>query len=81
MGYVRDLYWLTANTDKTRIENDSNGIAIYIGKAAPSSAEGDLKWQIQKLTYVNSAVTQIDFPQGSPAYAFSWTNRASYSYS
>lgn len=81
MAYVRDLYWLLSNTDITRIENDGNGLAIYIGKAAAGTSEGTERWQIQKLTYVNNAVTQIDFASGSPAYAFSWTNRASYTYS
>lgn len=81
MAIVRDLYWLTTNTDITRIENDGGGLAIYIGKASPGSSEGASKWQIQKLTYVSNAVTEINFANGSPAYAFSWTARASYSYS
>lgn len=82
MAAIRDLYWSTTETDITRIENDANGLAIYIGKAAPGSATSAAKWKIQKLTYVNNAVTQIDFANGSPAYEFAWDLRATaYTYS
>lgn len=81
MTALRDLYWLTSETNITRIENDANGLALYIGLAAAGAGESEERWQIKKLTYVNNAVTEINFAQGSPAYKSSWTNRATYTYS
>lgn len=66
---------------------------IYKGFARPGTDEGDLAWQIAKLTYDgNNNVTSIKWPNaiagvanaagyGSNDYIFSWTNRATYTYS
>jgi len=77
---IRPLYLLTSETNIQRIENDGNGAPIYIGKAAPGSAESAAVWQIQKLTYTNGAVTEINFADGSPAFCKSWTLRSSGGY-
>ena len=80
MAVVRDLYWLTSDTDIQRIENGASG-PIYVGHAAPGTATSDTKWQIRKITYSDNMATQVDFAQGSPAFNFSWDLRATYSYS
>jgi len=60
---------------------------IYKGFARPGSAEGSLVWQIAFMTYDGSNnLTSITWPQdanghASNDYQFSWTDRASYTYS
>lgn len=60
---------------------------IYKGFARPGAAEGDLVWQVAKMTYDGSNnLTSIKWPQdanghANTEYAFSWTSRASYTYS
>jgi hypothetical protein len=60
---------------------------IYKGFARPGSAEGDDVWQIAKLTYAGSNnLLSITWPQDANAHAnndyqFSWTDRATYTYS
>lgn len=60
---------------------------IYKGFARPGALEGSLVWQICKLAYDGSNnVTSIKWPQGSNSaasseFVFSWTDRASYTYS
>ncbi len=60
---------------------------IYKGYARPGSTEGSLVWQIAKLSYDGSGnVLTVLWPQGSNAAAssefiFSWTSRATYTYS
>ena len=59
---------------------------IYKGLARPGSAEGDLVWQIAKITYSGSNITEIKWPEdsngnASSEFIFSWTDRATYTYS
>lgn len=74
------------NDTAMRGDNDGGSNLIYIGKARPGSAEGDLVWQIRKLAYdANGNVTSITWPQNSNSHAsndyeFSWTARATYTY-
>jgi len=63
-----------------RIEYDGNQQAIYIGWAAPGSSESDLKWRIVQNTWTGGLFTSSAFPNGSPAFAHSWTARAGYTY-
>ncbi len=59
---------------------------IYKGFARPGSAEGDLVWQIAKLSYDGSNnLLTIKWPQNanssaSTEYQFSWTGRAGYTF-
>lgn len=60
---------------------------IYKGFARPGAAEGSLVWQIAKMSYdgANNLLT-ILWPQDANAHAsteymFSWTARATYTYS
>lgn len=60
---------------------------IYKGFARPGSAEGSLVWQIALLAYDGSGnVLSVTWPQNangkaSNDYQFSWTSRATYTYS
>lgn len=54
---------------------------IYVGKAVPGSAVGSAVWQIQKLTYSGSNVTDVQWANGSNGYTAVWDDRASYTYS
>lgn len=79
---VRDIYWLISDTDIQAFEYDGSGYTIYIGKAQPGTATSATGWRIQQLTNnANGQPTLILFPNGSPAYNFTWDNRASYGYS
>lgn len=60
---------------------------IYKGFARPGSAEGDLVWQIAMMTYdgANNLLTVV-WPEDANGHAnndfqFSWTDRATYTYS
>lgn len=60
---------------------------IYRGYSRPGADEGDLVWQIALIAYDGSNnILSIKWPQGansaaSSEYLFSWTARASYTYS
>ena len=70
---------------KFRGEYSSSSL-IYKGFARPGTATSDSAWQIAKLTYSGSNITQIDWPQDASGYAssefiFVWNDRAAYTYS
>lgn len=59
---------------------------IYKGYARPGADEDDLVWQIALLTYSGTNLVSITWPEGDNAAAssefiFSWTDRATYTYS
>ena len=62
---------------------DTNGNQIYIGWANPGSSQSDpTAWRIMQQVFNGSNQTlQILWPNGSTAFNFQWTNRASYTYS
>lgn len=64
-----------------RVAYNVSDYAEYIGKAAPGAAEGDLSWQICKLTYdgSNNVISRV-YANGSYLYSYSWTLRATYDY-
>ncbi len=55
--------------------------------ARPGAAEGDLVWQIREMTYDGSSnLTAIKWPENANSvacadYEFSWTDRATYTFS
>lgn len=79
MGYRDVITYET--TDKFRFTYNGDGLQEYVGQAAPGSAEGSLVWKIRKFTYSGTSQTEVNWASGSCAYAFSWTDRTSYSYS
>lgn len=61
---------------------DASNHVIYQGWAQPGQATSASTWRIRKLIYSGDNVTNIQFASGSPAFAFSWDNRATaYTYS
>lgn len=60
---------------------------IYKGLARPGASESATVWQIAKLAYdVNDNLLSVTWPQdgnghATSEYQFSWTNRATYTYS
>ena len=56
---------------------DSN--TLYVGKAIPGATETSTVWQIKKILTSGSNMS-ILYPEGSGNYAYSWADRASYTY-
>lgn len=53
----------------------------YHGRALPGTATSVAQWQIMKLTYDGSNVTDITFAEGSNKYEYEMDAYASYTYS
>lgn len=73
-----------ATNHSMKMENDSSGNQIYIGWVTPGKWGSTALpiWRIMKQTFdANGNTTDITWPEGSPAFAFSWDSRASYTYS
>ncbi len=68
-----------------RGEYDGSNNLIYAGFALPGSGEDERVWQIKFLTYSGTNLTEIEWPEldgkASTDYSFSWTDRATYTYS
>jgi len=54
---------------------------IYVAKAQPGTAVGSTGWQISKLTYSGSNVTDVQWADGTNAFTKIYNDRASYTYS
>lgn len=69
-----------------RCENDANGNPIYIGRAKPGTSESEEKWNISFHSYdANDSLLFKKWPlndegNASTDYAFSWTDRATYTF-
>ena len=84
----RDNYFnvISDTYDEKSFRGDYSGAnLIYAGFAIQGSAEGDRVWQIKQLNYDGSNLISVLWPQingkASTDYSFSWTDRASYTYS
>lgn len=53
---------------------------MYLGKAAPGSAESSPVWQIRKVETIGTLLS-VKFPDGIDTFNSSWTSRASLIYS
>ena len=68
-------------------ENDGNGNPIYLGRAKAGTATTEPYWQIRAIAYDgNQGVTDVTWPQNdegnaSAEYEFTWSDRATYTYS
>lgn len=58
---------------------------IYAGFALPGSDEGDRVWQLRLMAYSGDNLVSVTWPEidgkATPDYSFSWTARATYTYS
>lgn len=86
-GYKDRRTYITYKSEmEIRCQNDANGNPLYIGRAKPGVAEGDLKWNISFHTWdANDSLLTKKWPQnslGNPTtdYEFSWTDRATYTF-
>lgn len=64
---------------KQRIEYSGSN-PLYIGLAIPGTATSAASWQIRKMTYSGSNLTQVDFADSSSDFVKSWDDRATYTY-
>ena len=70
-----------------RCENDASGNPLYIGRAKAGVEESEEKWNISLHTYdANNSLLTKKWPQNSEGnastdYEFSWTDRATYTFS
>jgi hypothetical protein len=53
---------------------------IYIGKAQPGTGMDEPYWQIKKLTWSGSTVTDIQFADKVSTFTKTWNDRATYTY-
>ncbi len=53
----------------------------YVGLAKPGSSKAAAVWQIRKLTYSGSNVTDVQFASGNANFDKIWNSRTGYSYS
>jgi len=81
---------MAADFYATRIEYDVSGNPIYVGLAGnpiyvglaePGTATTAAYWQITKLTYDGSNnCTAVEYAEGSWAFEYTWSLRATYTY-
>lgn len=84
----KDNIWLQESYGELAFRGEYSGTnVIYVGLARPGAGEGELVWQIRFLTYDGSNnLTKIEWPTNtadnrpSSEFLFSWTDRASYTY-
>lgn len=81
----RNVIQDTYGDKEFRGEYDGSNNLIYAGFALPGAAEGDRVWQIKKLAYTGTNLISVKWPEldSEPdiGYSFSWTDRATYTYS
>lgn len=70
-----------------RVQNDSNGNALYLGRAKVGTLDAEEKWQISFHAYDgNNSLTSQTWPQNdlssaSSEFEFVWNDRLTYTYS
>lgn len=66
-----------------RWEFDAQGRNIYWAEAQPGADEGAEVWRIVKYSFTGSSwnADSKKWPSGSSEFKFSWTDRATYTYS
>lgn len=64
-----------------RMSYTGAGLPEYIGLASPGTATSASSWQIRKLTYTGTNVTQVDFADGNLDFDNVWDDRTGLSYS
>lgn len=57
------------------------GLPEYIGLASPGTATSAASWQIRKLTYSGTNVTELNFADGNLNFDNVWDDHATLSYS
>lgn len=82
MADAREVSRETMANDQILISYDANNNAQYVGQARAGAATSSGLWRIKLLTYnASNLLTNVQWPSASPAYAFVWDSRATYTYS
>ncbi|MDH3291562.1 MAG: hypothetical protein OEO20_11525 [Gemmatimonadota bacterium] len=69
---------------KKALRLDDTGVTpklLYLGKAAPGSAEGSAVWAIQRITFASDGDADVEWADGNGNEDNIWTNRLAISYS
>ena len=68
----------TPATYKTLVDDQTP--VLYVGRAAVGAIEGQLVWQLKRVTLAGPSVT-VAWANGSTSFTNSWDLRESYTYS
>ena len=71
--------WVTDDRQLALRFDSSASPVLYLGQAAPGSAESSAVWRIQKID--TSSGVSMTWAGGAATYTNAWSNRASLSYS
>lgn len=65
---------------ETRLENDTDGKVLYIGKSiSANSSTSEKVWYIKKLSYdVNGFIDYIQLPVDGAGFLYAWDDRSTY---
>jgi len=63
------------------VDYDGGSDPIYVGYAAPGTADATEGWLIVKYTYSSGNVTKARFANDQAEFAMAWSSRATYTYS
>lgn len=73
---------LGATNFTMKFDYDGNGNQIYVGWAQAGEVSSSTNWRIMKQVFNGSSqVTDIQWPNASTSFIFTWDNRTTYSYS
>lgn len=67
--------------DESTLLDVASSTVTYVGKATPGSAKNSPVWKLQRITSDAAGNMQIEYPNGSAFYNYSWDDRTSYDYS
>lgn len=68
------------DSDLTVTVEYSGGDPIYVGRAKPGTAKSSTGWQIMKLTWSGSDLTDVKWAESTNKFIHEWDERAGYSY-
>lgn len=65
---------------EVRLENNSTGSVLYVGKnITPNASTSDKTWYIKKLSYDgNGFVDRVQLPDDGIGFKYSWDDRGTY---
>lgn len=65
---------------QTKLDYDSDGNLIYVGKSLENVLVSEPAWQILKLAYTDGNVVSAHYANGSHGFDYVWDSRVSYTY-
>lgn len=70
----------SSTPEALRVDVSPDGLTMYVGYAAPGSAEGAPEWRIKKLTSTTEGDVVALWAEGNSRYIHVWTDRAALAY-